>query len=112
MCCTRRYRRPTNDGRKKVSGPGKFCQESGDCRPGSFPESVQRARQLAEATSAALTDPFLELTVAAGSSPFWQCAHNPKPAQGSLLPPEQGSRHGSLEAISYIGAGRAKAIWD
>src|SRR6266404_8580084 len=95
MCCTRRYRQPTDDGRKKVSGPGKFSQESADCPPGSRHESWQPARQLVEATLAALRDPFLELA-AVGSSPFCPNGHNRKSARRLLLPSQHGSKRVSL----------------
>src|SRR5438445_11180573 len=98
MCCTRRYRQPTDDGQKKVSGPAKFSQGSANCPPGLRHESSQPVRQLVEATSAALTDPFLELVVTADSL-FWPNAHNRK----FLLPSQQGSERVSLENPVYAG---------
>src|ERR1700686_3534443 len=98
--CTRRCHQPTSDGRKKVSGPGKFSQGSADCPPGSRHVSFQPARQLVEATSAALRDPFLELVVVS-SSPFWPNAHNRKSAQRPLLPSRQGSKRVALQKPVY-----------
>jgi len=67
MCARDGTRQPTDDGRTQVSGPGKFSQGSADCPSGLRHDSSQLARQLVEATSAALTDPFLELVVTARS---------------------------------------------
>jgi len=79
MCCMRQCRRPTSDGRKKVSDQVRFYQGSADCLRESPHESSQPARQLVEATSAALRDPFPELVVGSGSL-FWPNAHNRKSA--------------------------------
>ena len=55
------------------------------------PNDSLSARQLVEATSAALLDPFLEL-VAVASSPFWSNVHNREAAQRTL-PLQQESKH-------------------
>jgi len=68
MCCTRRV--PSADRRrskKKVSGPGKFSQGLRSCPSGLRHDSRNWHANLFEATSAALTDPFLELVVTARS---------------------------------------------
>src|SRR6266478_8644555 len=96
MCCTRRCRQPTSGGRKKVSDLEKFSQKSADCPPGFSRESSQPARQLVEATSAALRDPFLELAVVS-SSLFWRNAHNRKSAHRPLLPSQQRSKGVSMD---------------
>src|SRR5712691_4718658 len=88
-CCTKQCRQPRSDCRKKVSGLGKSSRESADCLPGSPHESPQRARQLVEATAAALTDPPLLLLSTSG---FSSNAHNRKSARRPLLPSQQESR--------------------
>src|SRR6266487_4883939 len=101
MCCTRPCRQPTDDGRKKASGPGRFSRESVDYLPGSRHESSQQARQLVEATSAVLTDLFPELVVGSGSL-FWPNAHNRKSAQWPLPPFRQGSKRVALQKPVYL----------
>jgi hypothetical protein len=92
----RQYRQLTDGVRKRVSGPGKFSQESADC-PLELPlESASLARRLVEATSAARRDPLLTLVVVSSSS-FWPNAHNRKLGWRSLRRLEQGSKRVSVK---------------